>query len=196
MAALPGEMEPIHRARKVGSGAKPKQLSVISSITVSVWAFLHRENPSGSIRSQLGLDFICFSIVAGASESFRLISHIVLMWEKKKSQAVLVASKYLSSLGNRAESEAWVHIQDEFLFLLVLSPLLSTRKQGSLLKSSLPSWTWSRVPAPVICIPAYESFSLQSVGSGKWLSVHIGIVKKTSWSLFLNRKWHFPLLYF
>lgn len=41
--------------------------------------FLHRENPSGSIRSQLGLDFICFSIVAGASESFRMISLIVLM---------------------------------------------------------------------------------------------------------------------
>lgn len=46
------------------------------------------------------------------------------MWEqeKNKSQAVLVASKYLSSLGNRAESEAWVHIQDEFLLLLVLCP--------------------------------------------------------------------------
>lgn len=105
--------------------------------------------------------------------------------KKKNSQAVLVASKYLSSLGNRAESEAWVHIQDEFLFLLVLSPLLSTRKQGSLLKSSLPSSTRSRVPAPVICIPVYERVSLQSVGSGKRLSVDIGTVKKTSWSLFL-----------
>lgn len=51
--------------------------------------------------------------------------------------------------------------------------------------SSLPSLTWSRVPAPVICIPAYKRFSLQSVGSGKKLSVHIGIVRKTSWSLFL-----------
>lgn len=52
--------------------------------------------------------------------------------------------------------------------------------------SSLPSLTWWRIPAPVICIPAYEAFSLQSVGSGKRLSVHIGIVRKTSWSLFLT----------
>lgn len=51
--------------------------------------------------------------------------------------------------------------------------------------SSLPSVTWSRVPAPVICIPAYECFSLQSVGSGKRLPVQISIVRKTSWSLFL-----------
>lgn len=51
--------------------------------------------------------------------------------------------------------------------------------------SSLTSLTWSRVPAPVICIPAYERFPLQSVGSGKRLSVHISIVRKTSWSLFL-----------
>lgn len=51
--------------------------------------------------------------------------------------------------------------------------------------SSLPSLTWSRVLTSVICIPAYERFSIQSVGSGKRLSVHNGVVRKTSWSLFL-----------
>lgn len=174
---------PGNGARSPGSGANPNSSRWSRQSRSPFLGFLHREN---LVRSQLGLDFICFSRVAGASGSFRMISLIVLMWKKKKnSQAVLVASKYLSSLGNRAESEAWVHIQDEFLFLLVLSPLLSTRKQGSLLKSSLPSSTRSRVPAPVICIPVYERFSLQSVGSGKRLSVDIGTVKKTSWSLFL-----------
>lgn len=45
---------------------------------------------------------------------------------------------------------------------------------------------WTTVPAPMICIPAYECFSLRSVGSGKRLSVHGGIVRTTSWGLFLS----------
>lgn len=115
------EMEPVHRARKVGETQTACSDLLNHSHCSSL---LHRENLSGSIRSLLGFDFICFSCGRGLCEPFRLISLIVLMseQEKNKSQAVLVASKYLSSLGNRAESEAWVHIQDEFLLLLVLCP--------------------------------------------------------------------------
>lgn len=54
------EAELIHRARKVGSGATQTALGDLVNHSHCL-GFLHRENPSGSIRSQLGLGFICFS---------------------------------------------------------------------------------------------------------------------------------------
>lgn len=52
------EMEPIHRACKMGETQTAR--SVL--LNHSHWSgLLHRENLSGSIRSLLGLDFICFS---------------------------------------------------------------------------------------------------------------------------------------
>lgn len=121
MAALPRKWNPFTGHAK---WEKPKQLSVISSITVTIWAhFTERTCLAQSDPYWVSILFV-FAGGRSLSESFRLISLIVLMWEKeeKKSPAVLVASKYLSSLGNGAESEVWVHIQDEFLLLLVLCP--------------------------------------------------------------------------
>lgn len=52
------EMEPIHRARRVGE----TQTACSVLLNHSQWLGLpHRENLSGSIRFLLGLDFICFS---------------------------------------------------------------------------------------------------------------------------------------
>lgn len=78
MASLPGKWNPFTGLAKRAREQTQTALGDLVNHGHRL-GFLHRENPSGLIRSQLGLDFICFSIVAGASESFRMISLIVLM---------------------------------------------------------------------------------------------------------------------
>lgn len=102
-----------------------------------------------------------------------------------------VKSKYLHALGNSAEAEALVHIQDDFPLPLVsrLPPHCSLHPHKGF--NSCPLIGLFCSPRVFhnhshllstndlllgICIPLYERFSLQSSGNGKELSVHISVV--------------------
>lgn len=105
-----------------------------------------------------------------------------------------VKSKYLHALGNSADAEALVHIQDDFPLPLVsrLPPHFSLHPNmaSTHVLSSAPfglfcSWRVfhdhshllsTNESLLAIRIPVYERFSLQSGGNGKELSAYISVV--------------------